>query len=77
MRTYYLNIALIKKLMHERGLTDQKLAEQMGILEKRLHFYLTSWEQKRVSFKTMLLFYNIFEIPFKTLITTIPPKDQK
>lgn len=77
MRTYYLDIALIKRLMQERGLTEQTLAEQMGIPEKRLHFYLTSWKQKCVPFKIMVLFYNAFQIPFNTLITTTPPESQK
>ncbi len=73
-KQYYLDMEHIKNLMQERGLTEKVLAEQMGIPEKRLHFYLTSWKQKCVSFKIMLLFYNAFEIPFKQLITTTPPK---
>ena len=61
--------------MQERGVSAKQLIEGSDISERRIKRYLKGILPKRVPLKLAVLFCLKFNIGFKEILTTEPPKE--
>ena len=69
---YYLNLEKINSIMLERGISEEWLAEEIGVAKNRLHGYLTQYRTK-VPFKIFTGLSVILNISLNEIITTTLP----